>query len=679
MMSKQKLNINQTLTRAKSLSQKGELKKAKDLYRRILALYPKNTRAQKALVELQQQTSPKDEDSPTQNELQYLLSLYQDVKYSQALVEAQKLRLKHPNSADVHNIIGAIYINLGNNRDALEAYRIALNLSPDMFVAHNNIGVALKNSGQLESAVDSFDQALKIKPDYAEAHNNLANTYKDLGKQDQAFTEYKKALKINPNYPEALYNLGLIFYEKKDYKNALDHFTQATNLKPDYAEAHNNLGNTFNRLNNTDDALKHYKIAETISPSNVETLHNIGAIHENYGNTDKAISYFQAAIAISTDYTPSQINLSHIYQSLGKNEAAIALYENILAKRPDHALTLYNLHTLKTYTPDDPQIEKMKSLASSPDLKAEDVERLNFALAKAYDDIGDLRTGFKHLLAGNMLRKKLSGYNISNDRKLFDRIKIMSTELLKHLPTQNTTKTEQHPIFIVGMPRSGTTLLEQILASHSQISGAGELETMTTLSEPIINHDFRANNINQQLPFLIQSMRESYLLELQKLHLGSPVVTDKMPLNFRWIGFILHAFPEAKIIHIERDPMATCWSIFRRLFSSQGNGFAYNMEDLAAFYFLYKDLMSFWKKMFPEKVYTVNYEQLTLHQETETRKILAHCKLNWEEECLSFYNTERLVKTASSSQVRKEMYTGSSTDWKRYESYLKPLENALNI
>jgi hypothetical protein len=233
------------------------------------------------------------------------------------------------------------------------------------------------------------------------------------------------------------------------------------------------------------------------------------------------------------------------------------------------------------------------------------------------------------------------------------------------------------------MPRSGTSLVEQILASHTKVHGAGELGTLEELVRPILSN-LPDQNISQGKceisQNVINKVRDSYLERLIALKVHEKIITDKMPRNFLWIGFILSIFPEAKIIHLNRDPMGTCWSIYKRYFyATIGNGYAYDMDDLAEFYKLYIDLMSFWRERFHNNIYDLYYENLTENQEEETRKLLEFCELEWEEQCLDFHKTKRMVRTASAAQVRKQMYRGSSEAWRKYEEYLQPLVTAIGI
>jgi hypothetical protein len=337
----------------------------------------------------------------------------------------------------------------------------------------------------------------------------------------------------------------------------------------------------------------------------------------------------------------------------------------------------------------------MQSLLSNSNLSQSERIQLCFALAKANDNLGNQDEQFKFLHEGNRLRKEELNYSLEKSKNLFSFIK----ELFSTLPTVieqslSFKPSTKSPIFIVGMPRSGTTLVEQIISSHHAVHGAGELTTLPTLIGPIVkNHithgssiasttigDKKMNITNAyslpQEAFL--SIREEYLDALSNLNVPESVITDKLPLNFQYIGFILSAFPEAKIVHLKRDARATCWSNYQCFHLKKENGFSYNLDDLAEFYGLYLEQMDFWHQLYPGKIYDICYEDLTTHQEEETRKLLQYCELDWDKNCLNFHKNPRAVKTASSLQVKQKMYQGSSEAWKKHEAYLKPLIKTLS-
>ena len=299
---------------------------------------------------------------------------------------------------------------------------------------------------------------------------------------------------------------------------------------------------------------------------------------------------------------------------------------------------------------------------------------------KVYEDLVEHDKSFYYLEQANLLRKQELNYKIDDDRRLTTRIRELFTAPNPTLEVPPDGSTSTQPLFIVGMPRSGTSLVEQILASHSKVHGAGELTAMNELASRILSN-LPDQNVSQDTSQLsqnaINTVHDDYLEELAALNVPENTITDKMTLNFRWIGLILCAFPDAKIIHVNRDPRATCWSIYKHYFPFKGGGYAYDQVDLVEFFMLYIDLMSFWRERFPNTGYELCYEDLTENQEPEARKLLAYCGLEWEEQCLSFHETKRAVRTASAAQVQKSMYQGSSEAWRNYEVHLQPLISGL--
>jgi hypothetical protein len=280
------------------------------------------------------------------------------------------------------------------------------------------------------------------------------------------------------------------------------------------------------------------------------------------------------------------------------------------------------------------------------------------------EDLGDLEAAYKKYVSGGALRKKLLAYDKAQDQDLFAKIKITAPKLKDCIFNEPFEAAVHTPIFILGMPRSGTTLVEQIISCHSEVQGAGELPFVNRYGSQIVV------GISAITSNALNEFRKAYLDELEKVANGYQFVTDKMPLNFRYIGLIAKAFPESKIIHIRRDPAATCWSNFKHFFTSNGLGYSYNMDDTVRYFKLYQDLMDFWDKQSDSQLYDLDYDKLTKDQESETRKLIEYLGLGWEDACLSPQKNKRGVRTASQQQVRRKVYKGSSKAWRRFEPYL---------
>ena len=571
-----------------------------------------------------------------------LNSLPNNNEAKRKLQELSQLKEINPTQTEFDEVI-KLYTN-GQFEEVIYKIKAINENYPNLPLLFNILGASYRAINQLDNAVKSFEKAIVIKPEYDEALFNLGVTLKELGQLDAAVSSYKKVIKINNAYYNAHNNLGLILLEHGKLDTAINHFEWAISFKFDFAEAHNNLGSALIELSQIEAAIESYK----------------------------------KAVGFKPDYAQAHNNQAIGHLRLGHNEAAINSLEKALTYRPDYASAHHNLSGLKKYAKGDPHIAKMQSLLSNKNLGQSDQKFLCFALAKAYEDIGKHDALFEVLHKGNELRSLEIDSSIDdyqNNFSIFKKLFRSSSPIIDK--PLHYKKELIRPIFIVGMPRSGTTLVEQILASHQEVYGAGELDTL----KKVINKNLNGLLITKKQGFVEKdflAIREEYFESLSRLNVTEGVITDKWPLNFQYIGFILRAFPEAKIIHLNRNPIATCWSIYKHYFSDIGNGWAYNLGDLVKFYGLYSELMNFWHELFPNKIYDINYEDLTINQEKETKKLLAFCELEWDENCLNFYTNTRDIKTASASQVRKKMYQGSSENWKKYEQYIQPLIKGLS-
>lgn len=572
-----------------------------------------------------------------------------------------------PDFVEAHNNLGNALQTLGKTAMAVTSYDRALQIRPDFAEAHSNMGNALRVLGQPENAISSLTRSLQIKPNFADAHNNLGNALSDLDRPEEAIDSYNKALRIKPDYAEAHSNLGKVLNNLGKSELALSSLNKALQVRPDFAEAHNNLGNALYDLGKLEEALASYNKALHLNAGYAEAYNNLGNTLKTLGKPEEAVVSFKKALPLKPDYAEAHNNLGNTLKVLGKPEEAASSLSRALQIKPDYAEAHRNLSTVKKYREGDPQTQQMLQLLAQKNLSDEDRKQLNFALGKAHADIGNHDAAFSCLFEGNRLRRAELKFEISTARTSFESIK---STFLEDIPASSvaeelTDEKKPQPVFILGMPRSGTSLVEQILASHSQVYGAGE---MGLLGQAVNAFDWTSSQLSVDQ---LQSIRMSYLSGLTKIGASESYVTDKMPINFLWIGFIISAIPGAKIIHVKRDARATCWSNFKSYYSHKVNGFAYDLRDVAEYYKMYIDLMAFWHQKFPGLIYDLNYEALTENQESDTRKLLKYIGLDWEDRCLEFYKTERAVQTASAMQVRQEMYQGSSEEWRNYEKHLE--------
>jgi hypothetical protein len=319
----------------------------------------------------------------------------------------------------------------------------------------------------------------------------------------------------------------------------------------------------------------------------------------------------------------------------------------------------------KTFSSKDEQFCQMEALYRDSSISEHDRCLICFSLAKAFDDLGEFANAFQLYAEGNALRKKQLAYDRLEGTNLFQTLKANYSRIRVLSFALETVTPEQTPIFVVGMPRSGTTLAEQIISSHRQVTGAGELPYVSQFGRPLA--------VGQALVDgeVLKTFRGQYLEALRQRSDGNAIVTDKMPHNFRLLGLIAAALPEAKIIHVKRDPAAVCWANYTQYFSKDSLGYCYSLEDILHYHGLYEDLMKFWHQALPGRIYDLGYERLTEEQDGETRKLIDHLGLPWDDCCLSPQDNTRVVGTASTVQVRQKVYQGSSERWRRYQPFLK--------
>lgn len=602
--------------------------------------------------------------------------VYQDLSRINDAIECYKSSIKiDSNFAEAHNNLGTSFVDLGKTEDAIECFKKALEINPDYLEARYSIALQFQIKGNRNS-IEHFKKIIELKPDFADVYNRLGIIYYEFDESENSIKAFKRAIEINSNSSDAYNNLGSVLKNLGQYDEALEYSLKAIELNPTFVAAHNNLGNIYSELQQFDNAIKSFGRAIKLNPSYSEAYFNLGLVYEEYGNSSDAVISYKKALDINPDLVDALNNLGNVYIELGLKNEAISCYEKALQIKPNFANIHRNLSTIKKFQEGDAQIDKIKSLLANNNLNASDRINLCFALANAYRDLNEKEELFKFLNEGNYLRKLDLNYSFVNDRDKHLFYLESVKEALRELNYLDQHSSKIKPIFIVGMPRSGTSLLEQIISSHSQVHGAGELDFLIKAISPIVDEciskDIRISGSDLNL------IRKKYYHSLASLNSKEKIISDKMPTNFEYIGYILLSMPDAKIINLKRDPMATSWSIYSHYFPSGGFDFAYSMEDIADFYNSYTMLMNQWHKLFPGKIYDIQYENLTINQEYETRKVLEYCDLDWEENCLNFQDNKRSVKTASVLQVKKGIYQGSSEVWKGYKSFLSPLINRLN-
>lgn len=425
-----------------------------------------------------------------------------------------------------------------------------------------------------------------------------------------------------------------------------------------------------------DEADALWKEALTLAPGLLEAQMNIADSHQLAGDIEQASEIYRQVISNHPHFYIARYMLANLLKSQGRLEEARDHYQQIMAQEPGYTqahFTYSGIHKYKDRA--DSHIDAMLELGQKAGLSNENRIHLDFALAKAFEDIGDHAQAFKHLQSGNDLRFREFNYTIDSDKALIESIiQTFNREAMSRLDID--AESSGRPIFIVGMPRSGTSLVEKIIASHSDVYGAGELEYMFALGTSLFLGE--ANNFQYQ-PLatypsdVFETAGRTYLEKIRLINDVASRVTDKMPFNMMMVGLIKLALPNAKIIHCVRDARDTCLSILKQNFTTGNYRFAYKQETVAQFHNLYRVLMEHWHETLPGEIYDVSYEALTQNPEHEIRELLSACNLEFQEDCLRFDKTKAVVKTASAFQVRQPMYTSSVSLWEKYEEFLGPM------
>ncbi len=509
----------------------------------------------------------------------------------------------------------------------------------------NQIQILLNqfNSKNFNYVITKAKTLIKKNPEYLVLYNLIGSSHQNIGQYDEAINYFKNGLKLEPKNLALLNNLGMANKNILNYKTAEKLYLEIIELDNRYLNAYINLGNLKRDLNQFNEAIKFYNKAAQITNNNPIVYYSLALAHQGIGDFDKTYEYSKKALELNPNFT-----------------------------RADHLIS-----QSKKYNIEDEHYKKLLEKVNDKNIKDFEKVDIYFSLAKAEEDIGNIKASYDYLLKGNDLKKKIINYNISDEIRLLENIKDIFDNFRKK---EKLDSNKDNSIFILGMPRSGTSLVEQIVTSHSNVFGGGELPILSNIIKKnfIENNQLDKNKIQTILedPVMINKLKKDYVNFIDNFNFNEKYITDKAPLNFRWIGFIKIIFPNAKIIHCTRDPKNNCLSMFKNLFEG-GLNFTYDEKILVEYYKKYQDLMIFWNKKYENSILEVKYEDLINNNETEIKKIIEFCDLNWEENCLSFYKNKTPIKTMSTAQARKPIYKSSLKSFEKFKQYLQIIEKSL--
>jgi tetratricopeptide (TPR) repeat protein len=673
-------SIDRLHAKAKKHKKNGDIDAARVIYTQILESYPQNLRARTALDALQEVSSTSAHLAMSGEAAPNILRKDAGVS-SVTMQDAERQKLTQ-------------LLQKGQVKDALNYATDLLKSYPDNPILVEMISKTLLMQKNYQEALPHLKKLTQIHPKHEGHVTNLLGCLSHLNDYRGQITAGTTYLAHNPNHLPSLYALVNGYNGVELYNLAADALEKAYALEPENPEIIKVMGNTFLEAKKFNKAIKFYnKRLELIPKDNLQLQTNVrlSLIEALNGadKTDEALKLCTTLIEQGHSDADAYLKQGHIYMVAGKKSEAAQSFRKVLAIDKNNSTAQIQLITLQKIT--DPNIVDLDGLERSFTKAVQeksvtpDPERINigFALGKAYGDLGETAKAFNILSKANQLHETLYPYDTGYDDKLCFTVKhifspIDFKTLNPDLTRPKTKKDDKKMIFIVGMPRSGTSLVEQILASHSKVFGGGELTAMGEATGELLYHFSRQPDVKlTETAFGL--IGQAYLDNISEIECSESIITDKMPHNFVRLGFIRAAFPEAKIIHINRDPMAVCWSNFKYQFKSRGMDYSYSLENLAHHYRTYLDLMNFWREKFGDAIYELDYEKLTTDQENETQNLLDFCNLDFESDCIDFHKTARNVRTASQVQVREKMYKNSSREWEAYASHLKPLLDGLGI
>jgi len=583
-----------------------------------------------------------------------------------------------PDYPTVQENLGTVLLNLGKSEEALIPLQAAIELKPDSSGAFFKLGGALKNLGRDEAGDAALKHAGSLSP--VQASLEKATMLFVEGKFREAEVLAKELVNSNPRDVNAGLLLARIAIHAGAHDDAVKLLRKIVTLAPRFIIAWHDLGATLNEQGKEEEAIVALGDALTHDSKNATTHYLYAAALAKAGRTEDAADSYRSAIEIDPELAGAHVGLGHVLKTLGDQEGGIASYRAGIALRPNLGEIYFSLSNLKTFRFSDEEIDDMAQRIAQPELDSESITHFAFSLGKAFEDNKDYDRAFEYYSQGNLEHRNSIIYDPVQTEIAHQKMKeTYSEDFFKRIKKAAPGIQDPAPIFIVGLPRSGSTLLEQILASHSLVDGTSELPDLGIVSQMIADkHKGRSfpGGILEMSDTELTSLGQEYLSRVERHRRGAPYFTDKMPNNFAHVGLLQAILPKAKIIDARRHPLDSCVGCFKQHFA-RGQTFTYDLFELGEFYIEYDSLMKHWDEVLPNKVLRVQYEEVVQDLDTQVKRILDYCGLPFEEGCVNFHETKRSVRTASSEQVRQPIYNQSVNTWMRFESHIDDLKETL--
>mgnify|MGYP000257562065 FL=1 len=615
-------------------------------------------------------------DDPNALRLSGVSSLEQE-KPEVALIPLQKAIRVAPEFLQAHENLAQAWTQLGDLKKAEVCFKKCLEIDPSNFSNWKSLGDVLSDQRKDEEADKAYKNAISTDKKYLDLQKAMSQVQK--GNLGEAERIYREILSDDPNNVDALRLLALLASRTGAVDQAINMLENCTKIAPDYALAWENLAKMYRQKDDPDSLQKAafcFSKATELRPDWAEGWAGLGTMQTRSSQHKEGIESYKKSIELKANQPRVHLSLGHVYKTTGNQEECINSYNDAISFDNNFGEAYWSLANLKTYKFSDEEILNMEKKLELTEVPEREKVHFLFSLGKAFEDMSSYDESFEYYKRGNDLNRGRTTYDPKAIEALSERLKLFFTEdrFNKYKGSGNNSNS---PIFIVGLPRSGSTLIEQILASHSKIEGTMELPNIMNIARKLGN----STKDRTAYPEVIDTLQridftdlgKSFINETQFLRTGKQHFIDKMPNNFSHIGLIKLILPNAKIIDARRNPMDTCFSCFKQLFA-RGQAFTYDLSEIARYYVNYVNLMDHWDKVLPGYVFKVQHEDLLNNQEGVTRDLIEFCEVDFESSTLEFYKTKRAVKTASSEQVREPINTKGLNQWKNYEIHLKDLK-----
>ena len=617
---------------------------------------------------------------------------------------------------DAHNaegwlLLGNVLGKLQRFNEAIESLGRAATLEPADSVTHSCLANALYAAGRIDSAVSACKRALEIQPDnadnwyllsslcslsgklaesgaclhrvielvpmHAQAHRSLGYVLQASGHMEEALENYKRAVECKPDFADAYNDIGVVLEDLGQATEAVSYYEAALRIRPEYLDAMVNLGSLLLTLYRLADAERYFNSALAINRNNARALCGLGSIQLERGMTDDAYANFRMALHLDPAYEEVTVKMARLHERQGDYDEALSLLQPLMEGHVNaDAVTAFALLSPHLHL-EDKAIGLLKCALDNGGMPSAQEMAMHLTLGRLYDKKDEYDLAYRNFREGNDM--KSANYNHADHVRLVDALtRTYSMENLNQLA--HAPPSDRQSVFIVGMPRSGTSLAEQILAAHPDVQAAGELNTINGIAARL--HDALQTGRPYPVaamhltPDTIEGFVRDYMDVLTDEGVDRPFFTDKMPHNFLHLGLIQQLFPNARVIHCVRDARDTCFSCYTYDFNGE-HPYAYGLETLGEYYLQYQRLMKHWMSVLKIPIYQLDYEQLIDDQEQEIRRLVSFCGLEWNDRCLDFHASRRFVLTSSYDQVRRPIYNSSIGRWKHYERHIQPLLRVL--